>query len=47
MLDSGELTEAEKKGFESAIDEKIKAAFLFAENSPFPEISELMTDIYA
>jgi TPP-dependent pyruvate/acetoin dehydrogenase alpha subunit len=43
----GELVEpAERARIEDEVDEEIRAAFAFAEDSPFPEAAELYADVY-
>lgn len=43
----GYLTEEEKASFENEIQQEIKFAFKFAQDSPFPNISEIHENIYA
>ncbi|HEY3968977.1 MAG TPA: thiamine pyrophosphate-dependent dehydrogenase E1 component subunit alpha [Planctomycetaceae bacterium] len=37
---------AARKEIESAVEAEIQEAIAFAENSPFPDVSELMTDVF-
>lgn len=42
------LVEAsERSAIEAEVEAEVKAAFEFAESSPFPELAELYTDVYA
>ena len=41
------ITEEELAAIETAIKEEIEAAVAFAEESPFPEADEVITDMYA
>lgn len=43
---AAELPAAERAAVEAAVDAEVAAAFAFAEDSPFPDAGELMTDIY-
>ncbi len=47
LIESGILTEADAKKIEDAAIEEIKAAAAFAEASPYPDLSEVETDVYA
>jgi len=40
------LPAAEREDIEAEIDREVAAAFAFAEDSPYPDAAELMTDIY-
>jgi TPP-dependent pyruvate/acetoin dehydrogenase alpha subunit len=40
------LDEARRKEIEASIEAEIKDAFEFAETTPFPPVSELLTDVY-
>ena len=42
----GLLTDAEIKEIKDAVDEEIKAACKFAEESPYPDASEAYTDLF-
>jgi TPP-dependent pyruvate/acetoin dehydrogenase alpha subunit len=41
-----QLSETERAKIEMEVEAEIREAFAFAESSPFPPESELMTDIY-
>ena len=41
------ITEEELAAIETAVKEEIEAAVAFAEESPFPEVDEVITDMYA
>jgi len=47
LIESGIISEEEAKKIEEKAIEDIKAAAAFAEASPYPELSELETDVYA
>ncbi len=40
------VPEATRKAIEAEVEAEVKAAFEFAEASPFPDVSELMTDVF-
>ena len=46
FLEKGYLSDEEKKTIEKEVDKEVEAACKFAEESPFPDASELMTDIF-
>jgi pyruvate dehydrogenase E1 component alpha subunit len=46
LLDEGILTEAEIEDIDVAAKEETNAAVKFAEESPFPQESEILSDIY-
>jgi pyruvate dehydrogenase E1 component alpha subunit len=41
-----ELPAEERARIEAAVEAEVRAAFAFAEESPFPDAAELMTDIF-
>ncbi|MBE7496059.1 MAG: thiamine pyrophosphate-dependent dehydrogenase E1 component subunit alpha [Verrucomicrobiaceae bacterium] len=41
------LSEARRQEIETSIEAEIADAFQFAESAPFPDVSELLTDVYA
>lgn len=43
---AGMVTEAERMQIEQEVETEIQAAFEFAENSPFPDKSELLTQVF-
>ncbi|NLL36879.1 MAG: pyruvate dehydrogenase (acetyl-transferring) E1 component subunit alpha [Fretibacterium sp.] len=47
VLEAKALTDEDLKAIEKKVEERIKAALRFAEESPEPDVSELMTGIYA
>ena len=44
--DKGYLTEKERKEIEDKVEQEVQAACKFAAESPYPEASELMDDIF-
>ncbi|MBL9131934.1 MAG: hypothetical protein JNG86_12080 [Verrucomicrobiaceae bacterium] len=46
-LTAAAVGESRRQEIESTIDAEIADAFQFAQDSPFPDVSELMTDVYA
>lgn len=47
LLDDGVLRDGELAHIEQRVASTIDAAFAFAQNSPWPDASELVTDVYA
>ncbi|WP_409174070.1 thiamine pyrophosphate-dependent dehydrogenase E1 component subunit alpha [Brevibacillus fortis] len=46
LLDGNLFTENELDEIEAAVDKAVEEAVAFSENSPYPEPSELLTDVY-
>lgn len=46
LLDGKLFTENELDEIEAAVDKAVEEAVAFSENSPYPEPSELLTDVY-
>jgi acetoin:2,6-dichlorophenolindophenol oxidoreductase subunit alpha len=47
LLDQGRASEAELEAMDSEAAAEIEQAWDFAQNSPYPDVSELYTDVYA
>jgi pyruvate dehydrogenase E1 component alpha subunit len=47
LLDQGHSSEAELEALDKQAAGEIKEAWDFAQNSPYPDVSELHTDVYA
>jgi pyruvate dehydrogenase E1 component alpha subunit len=47
LLENGRLTAASLATMEAQVRQRIDAAVAFAADSPFPELAELVTDVYA
>jgi acetoin:2,6-dichlorophenolindophenol oxidoreductase subunit alpha len=47
LIEEGTATAEEIKNLENKVIEEIKEAVVFAENSPYPDLKELETDVYA
>lgn len=47
LLENGRLTAADLAAMETQVRQRIDAAVAFAADSPFPELAELVTDVYA
>jgi len=47
LVAAGSMSETDAESMRAAAGEKVEAAFKFASDSPFPDPSELTTDVYA
>lgn len=47
LIESGVATEAEIKAIEDKVETEVDASVEFAHNSPWPDVSETYTDVYA
>jgi pyruvate dehydrogenase E1 component alpha subunit len=47
LLDAGVLSEAEARSIGQAADREMQAAWVFTEESPFPDPAEAFVDLYA
>jgi acetoin:2,6-dichlorophenolindophenol oxidoreductase subunit alpha len=47
LMDAGVLTAGERTHLQQRVDAVVNAALAFAQNSPFPDLRELTTDVYA
>jgi pyruvate dehydrogenase E1 component alpha subunit len=47
LLSDGRVSEAELAEMEARVQRSIESALTFAKDSPFPDVSELATDVYA
>jgi len=47
LLDQGHASEAELAALDARAADEIQAAWDFAQDSPYPDVSELYTDVYA
>ncbi len=47
IIEAGFALEEELAGIDKEVKEEMEAAVLFAQNSPYPEKKEVMTDVYA
>jgi pyruvate dehydrogenase E1 component alpha subunit len=47
MLDAGAISARELARLEADIEQRIDAAVAFAKDSPYPQLDQMITDVYA